>query len=55
VLEHARAVFSGEGVSAVGNYGRFTRNVTAEQVKRVAEMYLDPKLLRVVVVRGQGK
>jgi zinc protease len=55
VLEYARAVYSGEGVSAVGNYGRFVRNVTAEQVKKAAETYLDPKLLRIAVVRGQGK
>jgi zinc protease len=55
VLEYARAVFSGEGVSAVGNYGRFVRNVTAEQVKRAAETYLDPRLLRVAIVRGKGK
>jgi hypothetical protein len=53
VLEHARAVYSGEGVLSVGGFARFVRNVTAEQVKKSAETYLDPKLLRVAVVRGK--
>jgi zinc protease len=53
VLEYARAVYSGEGVSTVGNYGRFVRNVTADQVKKAAETYLDSKLLRVAIVRGK--
>ena len=53
VLEYARAVYGGEDVQAVGNYERFVRNVTADQVKRTAETYLDPKLLRVAIVRGK--
>ena len=53
VLEYARAVFSGEGVQGVGSYSRLVRNVTAEQVKKAAETYLDPKLLRVAIVRGK--
>jgi len=52
VLEYARAVYSGEGVSAVGNYNRFVGQVTADQVKKAAETYLDPKLLRIAIVRG---
>ena len=55
VLEYARAVFSGEGVQGVGSYSRLVRNVTAEQVKKAAETYLDPKLLRVAIVRGKTK
>jgi len=54
VLEHARAVFSGEGVQRVGTFGRLVRTVTAEQVKKAAETYLDPKLLRVAVIRGKS-
>ena len=46
-------VYGGEDVQAVGNYERFVRNVTADQVKRTAETYLDPKLLRVAIVRGK--
>jgi zinc protease len=53
VLEYARTVFGGEGVQSVGNYSRFVRNVTAEQIKKAAETYLDPKLLRVAMVRGK--
>src|SRR5262245_9988953 len=53
VLEYARAVYSGEGVQGVGNYGRLVRNVTADQVKKAAETYLDPKQLRIGVVRGK--
>src|SRR5262249_14295344 len=53
VLEYARSVFSGEGVQSVGNYERLVRTVTADQVKKAAETYLDPKLLRVAVVRGK--
>jgi zinc protease len=55
VLEYARAVFSGEGVQGVGSYSRLVRNVTADQVKKAAETYLDPKLLRVAIVRGKTK
>jgi zinc protease len=53
VLEYARAVFSGETVESVDGYSRFVRNVTAEQVKKAVETYLDPKLARVAIVRGK--
>jgi zinc protease len=53
VLEYARSVFSGDGVQSVGNYDRLVRNVTRDQVKKAAETYLDPKLLRVAIVRGR--
>jgi zinc protease len=53
VMEYARAVYGGEGVQSVGNYSRLVRGVTADQVKKSAETYLDPKLLRVAVVRGK--
>src|SRR5262245_10696816 len=51
VMEYARAVYSAEGVQNVGNYSKYVRNVTADQVKKAAETYLDPKLLRVAIVR----
>jgi zinc protease len=53
VLEYARAVYSGEGVQGVADYGRLVRNVTADQVKKAAETYLDPKVLRIGIVRGK--
>jgi zinc protease len=53
VLEYARSVYSGEGVQGVSEYGRLLRNVTADQVKKAAETYLDPKLLHIGIVRGK--
>jgi zinc protease len=53
VLEYARAIYGGDGVQGVQNYSRLIRNVTADDVKRVGGMYLDPKLLRIAVVRGK--
>jgi zinc protease len=53
VLEYARAVYSGEGVQSVMSYSRLIRNVTADDVKRAAQSYLDPKALRVAIVRGK--
>jgi len=53
VLEYARAVYSGEGVQGVSDFSRFVRNVSADQVKKAADTYLDPKLLRIGVVRGK--
>jgi zinc protease len=53
VLEYARALYGGETVLSVGDYGRLVRNVNAEQVRRVAEIYLDPARLRVAIVRGK--
>ncbi len=55
VLEYARAVYSGEGVSGVSNYSRFIRGVTPDQVRKAAQTYLDPKLLRIAIVRGAKK
>jgi zinc protease len=54
VMEYARAIYSGEGVQSVTNFGRNVRSVTAEQVKKAAETYLDPAKLRVAVVRGKA-
>jgi zinc protease len=53
VLEYARAVYSGEGVQGVSDFSRFVGNVSADQVKKAAQTYLDPKLLRIGVVRGK--
>jgi zinc protease len=52
VLEYARALYSGTGIQDVQTYSSSIRKVTAAQVKTAAEVYLDPKLLRVAVVRG---
>ena len=53
VLEYARAVYSGQGVQGVSDFSRFVRNVSADHVKKGADTYLDPKLLRIGVVRGK--
>jgi zinc protease len=53
VLEYARAVYSGQGVQGVSDFSRFVRDVSADQVKKAADTYLDPKLLRIGVVRGK--
>jgi zinc protease len=50
VLEYARSIYGGE---ADQNFAEGIKSVTAEDVKRVAGMYLDPKVLRVAVVRGK--
>jgi zinc protease len=55
VLEYALAIYGGAGVQEVGNYSRFIRNVTPDQVKKAAETYLDPRLLRVAILRGSKK
>jgi len=55
VLEYARAVYSGEGIQDIANYGRFIRGVTADQVKKTAETYMNPQALRVAIVRGTKK
>jgi zinc protease len=49
LLEYAREIYGGE----MENFGVGIKNVTAEDVKRAAQTYLDGKLLRVVVVRGK--
>src|SRR5215471_18888942 len=53
VLEYARAVYSGQGVQGVSDFSRFVRNVSPDQVNKAADTYLDPKLLRIGVVRGK--
>jgi len=53
VLEYARAIYGGDGVQGVQNYSSAIRNVTADDVKRVGGTYLDPKVLRIAVVRGK--
>src|SRR5213593_757992 len=55
VVEYARAIYSGEGVQGLGNYARFIRGVTPDQVKKTAEAYFKPQLLRVAIVRGAKK
>jgi zinc protease len=49
VLEYAREIYSGD----TQNFGAGIQSVTADDVKRVAQMYLDPKLARVAIVRGK--
>jgi len=53
VLEYARAIYGGDGVQGVMGYSRAIRNVTADQVKKAAQTYLDPALLRTAIVRGK--
>jgi zinc protease len=55
VLEYARAVYSGEGIQGVGNYAQFVKGVTADQVKKAAETYLNPEAATVAIVRGEKK
>lgn len=50
VLEYARSIYGGE---AAQSYAAGIAGVTADDVKRVAQMYLDPKLVRVAIVRGK--
>ena len=52
VLEYARAVYSAEGMGGVSNYARFIRDVTPDHIKKAVQTYLDPKLLRIAIVRG---
>jgi len=53
VLEYARAIYGGDGIQGVMNYSRAIRSVTADQVKKAAQTYLDPALLRTAIVRGK--
>ena len=55
VLEYARAVYSGAGVSAVAKYGDQIRQVSPQQIRSVVRKYLDPAALRVAIVRGTKK
>jgi zinc protease len=52
VLEYARAVYSGEGIQGVANYAQSVKGVTADQVKKAAETYLNPQAATVAIVRG---
>jgi zinc protease len=52
VLEYARAMFGGGGIRAVENYETLVKAVTAEQIKTIAGLYLDPAARRIAVVRG---
>jgi zinc protease len=49
VMEYAREIYGGETQS----FAAGIQNVTADDVKRVADTYLDPKVARVAVVRGK--
>ena len=53
VLEYARAIYGGDGIQGVIGYSSAIRNVTADQVKKAAQTYLDPALLRTAIVRGK--
>src|SRR2546428_551761 len=55
VLEYAGSNYSGEAVQGLANYARFIRGVTTEQIKKTAEAYFKPQLLRVAIVRGAKK
>jgi zinc protease len=49
VLEYARSIYGG----GLQDFSARIRSVTAADVKRVAQTYLDPRLLRIAVVRGK--
>jgi zinc protease len=53
VLEYARAVYSGAGVQSVAKYGASIQAVSAEQLKKMFQEYLDPAGLRIGIVRGK--
>ena len=53
VLGYARAVYSGAGVQSVARYSAAIQAVTAEQLKKAIQQYLDPAGLRVGIVRGK--
>jgi zinc protease len=53
VLEYARAVYSGAGVDSVARYSAAIQGVSAEDLKKAFQQYLDPGNLRVSVVRGK--
>jgi zinc protease len=55
VLEYARSIYSGTGISGVSNYAAEIRRVTPDRVKTAAGTYLDPQALRVAIVRGTKK
>src|SRR5437016_11558979 len=55
VLEYARSIYGGEGVQEFGNYARFIRGVTPEQVQKTAEAYFKPQASRVAILRGAKK
>ena len=49
VLQYARSIYGG----GLEDFSARIRSVTADDVKRVAQTYLDPKVLRIAVVRGK--
>jgi zinc protease len=53
VLEYVRSLYSGAGLRSLENYDALMKAVTPEQVKTIAGLYLDPRALRVAVVRGK--
>lgn len=55
VLEHARAFLTGSGVSAVKDFPDDLARVTPELLRSLANVYLDPKKMRVAVVSGGPK
>ena len=55
VLEYARAVYSGAGVSSVTKYSDQIRAVTPKMVQDAVGKYLNPELLRVAIVRADKK
>ena len=55
VLEYARSVFSGAGVSSVAKYSDQIREITPTMVQEVVRKYLNPALLRVAVVRAEKR
>ena len=52
-VEYARAIYSGAGADSVGKYSDLIRQVTPEQLKIIAQQYMDPANARIAIVRGQ--
>ncbi len=52
VLAYARAIYAGETLLGFADYSTQIRRVTADQVKKAAQTYLDPQLARTAIVRG---
>jgi zinc protease len=52
-LAFARAVISGDGMSAVTGFSEAIRQVTRDQVRAMAVKYLSPSLAKIVILRGQ--
>jgi zinc protease len=52
-LAFARAVISGDGMSAVIGFSEAIRQVTRDQVRAMAVKYLSPSLAKIVILRGE--